>query len=169
MHIAHRDGSGYQNGWIFGKIPNVFRLENYVANFFVKRSKKTYINVQNLQHKFLDRKCPSPPFGSFPKIHPFWCPDPSLSNRPTWLGEHCPKSCPVSIDQQTASLQSHVLSTLSNWALSSADSANQVVDGAPPFYLYVKASWNLRQLVLHQEARQVYLVSLGGAWWEWER
>ena len=60
-----RDGSGYQNGWIFGKIPNVFRLENYVANFFVKRSKKTYINVQNLQHKFLDLKCP---FGSL--THP---------------------------------------------------------------------------------------------------
>ena len=69
----------------------------------------------------------------------------------------------MSIDQQTASPQSLVLSTLSNSALSSADSANQVVDGAPLFYLDVKASSKLRQLVLHQEARQVYLVSLGGA------
>ena len=46
----------------------------------------------------------------------------------------------MSIDQQTASPQSLVLSTLSNSALSSAEPANQVVDGAPLFYLEVKAS-----------------------------
>ena len=29
-------------------------------------------NQQNLQCNFLDRKWPPPPFGSFPKKHPFW-------------------------------------------------------------------------------------------------
>ena len=42
-----------------------FPFGKLCCNFFVKRSKKTYINVQNLQHKFLDLKCP---FGSL--THP---------------------------------------------------------------------------------------------------
>ena len=43
-----------------------------------KSPKKTYI--KNLQRDFLVWKWPPPPFfGSFPKIHPFWYPDPSLN------------------------------------------------------------------------------------------
>ena len=40
--------------------------------------KKPYLKVQNLQYKFLDWKLPPPPFGTFPKIHPFWRRHPSL-------------------------------------------------------------------------------------------
>ena len=35
-------------------------------------AEKALFKVQNLQHKFLDWKWPPPPFGTFPKIHPFW-------------------------------------------------------------------------------------------------
>ena len=35
--------------------------------------------IQILQYKFLDRKWPPPPFGTFPKIHPFWLAYPSLA------------------------------------------------------------------------------------------
>ena len=38
--------------------------------------KKPCLNVQNLQHKFLDWKWP---FGTFPKIHRFWRCHPSLT------------------------------------------------------------------------------------------
>ena len=41
--------------------------------------KKPYLKVQNLQYKFLDWKWPPPPFGTFPKIHPFWRCHPSLT------------------------------------------------------------------------------------------
>ena len=34
--------------------------------------KKPCLKVQILQYKFLDWKWPPPPFGTFPKIHPFW-------------------------------------------------------------------------------------------------
>ena len=40
--------------------------------------KKPYLKVQILQYEFLYWKCPPPPFGNFPKIHPFWWGHPSL-------------------------------------------------------------------------------------------
>ena len=41
-----------------------------------------------LPHFFLDRKRPPlPPFGNFPKIHPFWCREASLSILPP-MGRH---------------------------------------------------------------------------------
>ena len=46
-------------------------FEKLCCNFFQETSKKPYIKVQDLQHKFLDWKWRRP-FGSFPKIHPFW-------------------------------------------------------------------------------------------------
>ena len=49
---------------IFGKLYCNFFEENFW--------KKTFIKVQNLQYKFGDSKLPSPPFGTFLKIHPIW-------------------------------------------------------------------------------------------------
>ena len=43
--------------------------------------KKPCSKVQNLQQKFLDWKWPPPPFGTFPKIHPFWYREASLTNK----------------------------------------------------------------------------------------
>ena len=34
--------------------------------------RRSVYNGKNLQHKFLEWKWPPPPFGTFPKIHPFW-------------------------------------------------------------------------------------------------
>ena len=45
--------------------------------------KKPCLKVQILQYKFLDWKCPPPPFGTFPKIHPFW--RRRLSLRKRWM------------------------------------------------------------------------------------
>ena len=56
--VRFRDGWRYQNGWIF-KIPNGLEpplsfLEAYIAIFRKNPCSKLCINVQNLQHKFLD-------------------------------------------------------------------------------------------------------------------
>ena len=62
-----RERSGYQNRWIFGKIPNSLwprppHFWKIVLQFFSKNvRKKPYIKVKNLQHKFLDWKWPLPP------------------------------------------------------------------------------------------------------------
>ena len=44
--------------------------------------RRTVYNGKNLQHKFLEWKWPPPPFGTFPKIHPFWLGHPSLIAAP---------------------------------------------------------------------------------------
>ena len=55
----------------FGKI---------MLHFFIFMLKKPCLKVKNLQHKFLDWKCP-PPFGTFPKLHLFWYRHPSLRTK----------------------------------------------------------------------------------------
>ena len=71
-----RDGSRYQNGGTFGKIPNGLCTPhpNFRKPILQFLSEKPGIKVQNLQYKFLDWKWPASPapFGTFPKIHPFW-------------------------------------------------------------------------------------------------
>ena len=60
----------------------------FCINFMLK---KPCFKFQNRLHKDMDWKWPPPPpFGSFPRIHPFWYPDSSLSSAIQSLmhGEH---------------------------------------------------------------------------------
>ena len=69
-HPLLRDGWRYQNGWKISKRhltlpPSLYFI--FDCNFS-KKGKK----VQNLQYRILDRTWPPLPFGTFPKIQPFW-------------------------------------------------------------------------------------------------
>ena len=71
-----RDISPCQNGWIFGKVPNglwppLIFGKSYCNFSEIHDRSIIYYNGKNLQYKFLDWKWPAP-FGTFPKIHPFW-------------------------------------------------------------------------------------------------
>ena len=61
-----REASPFQNGWIFGKVPNGLWpppsfSENHVADFLQNPLPKYFPhNGHNLQHKFLDWKWPPP-------------------------------------------------------------------------------------------------------------
>ena len=47
--------------------------ENHIAIFSEIHDRSIVYSGKNLQYKFLDWKWPPPPpFGTFPKIHPFW-------------------------------------------------------------------------------------------------
>ena len=71
--------------WTAIDFPPSFFRKSYCIFFckaLLKVNLKPFINVQILQYKFLDLKWPLPPplppFGTFPKIHPFWYRHPSL-------------------------------------------------------------------------------------------
>ena len=74
-----RDISPNQNGWIFGKIPNGLWphpsfLENHIAVFFPEfMTEEPFIMAKICDINFWIGNDPlPPPFGIFPKIHPFW-------------------------------------------------------------------------------------------------
>ena len=74
LHI--RDERRYQNGWIFGKIPNSLLSpsfsENHVAIFLSEKLiKRPCLKVQNLQNNYLYWKWPPTPLWNISKI-PFW-------------------------------------------------------------------------------------------------
>ena len=65
-HFTVRDAFPFQNGWIFGKVPNGLWTpappsfsESYVAIFSEIHDRSIVYNGKNLQHKFLDWKWPS--------------------------------------------------------------------------------------------------------------
>ena len=79
------DGSGYQNGWIFRKVPKggkgSFSIQKFMlhisdlymglsSNIFRKKCKTIFLKWGGGGQR---------PFGNFPKLHQFWKPDPSLS------------------------------------------------------------------------------------------
>ena len=85
---AQNKGRGWthQNWCFFGKVPNGLwppdppRFRKIILQIFSRiHDQSTVYNGKNLQYKFLDWKWPPPPFGTFPKKHPFWWVHPSLT------------------------------------------------------------------------------------------
>ena len=82
-----RDGWPYQNGWIFGKIPNglwpppppLISGKSYCVFFPEFMTEEPFIMAKICNINFWIGNDPPPPFGTFPKKHPFWYFQSSLS------------------------------------------------------------------------------------------
>ena len=83
-NVKLRDAFPFQNGWIFGKVPKGggghFQSKNLYCKIWT--FKQVYVTMKliqsvarlkNLQYNFPKMRGGSQrPFGTFPKIHPFW-------------------------------------------------------------------------------------------------
>ena len=78
FHLPKREADPFQNGWIFGKVPRggggSFSIQKFMLQIFAIIDDTSVMNFRkNLQHNFPKmRGGGQRPFGTFPKIHPFW-------------------------------------------------------------------------------------------------
>ena len=80
-----READPFQNGWFFGKVPKggvSFSIQKFMLQIFAIKDDTSVMNFgKNLQHNFpkMSGGGGQRPFGTFPKIHPFWKGKASLS------------------------------------------------------------------------------------------
>ena len=75
--VSVRDAFPFQNGWIFGKVPNGhWPPPSFFGKLYCKFFLKFMTEVSSIMAKICNINFwienDPPPFGTFPKIHPFW-------------------------------------------------------------------------------------------------